>query len=166
MAATNERVVRRSNALLGYRYGRDLRYHEVMRTGRGLRGWARAAGLAVGLGAFTAALVSPLRGLVMRRLPAPGEGPTREAIEGGSFDVRLVGWRAGERVVEVLVHGDKDPGYGATACMLVETALALALGEAAGEPGVSTPAAAVGMPLVERLNRSLVQFRVVDAPAA
>lgn len=160
MAGTNERVVRRSNELLGFRYGRDLRYHEVSRMGRGLRGWVRAAGMAAGLGAGVAVMAwGPTRRLARSRLPAPGEGPSREAVEGGGFHLRLVGWQGDARVAQVDVHADRDPGYGATAIMLGETGLALVDGPQ-GEPGVTTPAAALGRPLVERLNRAGVTFTV------
>ena len=36
MASFNSQIVRRSNALQGHRYGRELRYREVIRTGRSL----------------------------------------------------------------------------------------------------------------------------------
>ena len=163
MAATNERIVRRSNALLGHRYGRDFRYHEVMRTGTGMGGMARgvalSAGVALGVGALA---VRPLRRLAMRYLPNPGEGPSREAIARGFFDIRLVGWRSGQRVLSVDVHGTRDPGYGATACMLGETAIALSTEASLGAPGVTTPAAALGMSLVRRLNQQLVTFSVAE----
>ncbi|HEY1088613.1 MAG TPA: saccharopine dehydrogenase NADP-binding domain-containing protein, partial [Archangium sp.] len=54
MASVNTRVVRRSNALLDYAYGRSLRYAEVMGMKKGARGLAKAAGVAGALGAFMA----------------------------------------------------------------------------------------------------------------
>src|SRR3712207_6982586 len=48
----NTRVVRRSNALQDWAYGRGLRYGEVAATGRGARGAVTAAGLTAGLGAL------------------------------------------------------------------------------------------------------------------
>ncbi|MGB3014440.1 MAG: saccharopine dehydrogenase NADP-binding domain-containing protein, partial [Candidatus Nanopelagicales bacterium] len=48
MAGINTRVVRRSNMLQGYDYGRDFTYKEVIAAGAGLRGRVRAAALAAG----------------------------------------------------------------------------------------------------------------------
>ncbi|HEX3345588.1 MAG TPA: saccharopine dehydrogenase NADP-binding domain-containing protein, partial [Polyangiaceae bacterium] len=45
MAAINTRVVRRTNALLGYAWGRDFRYREAMSFGKGPKGWLTAAGV-------------------------------------------------------------------------------------------------------------------------
>src|SRR3954465_12793078 len=45
MASFNTRVVRRSNALQDWAYGRRLRYRELMRTGPGPVGLAKAAGI-------------------------------------------------------------------------------------------------------------------------
>ena len=88
MAAVNTRVVRRSNALMGWACGRDFRYSEALMTGRGAAGWARAAGLTAGLGGFvTLASVPPTRALLERlALPKPGEGPSKEERERGFFD--------------------------------------------------------------------------------
>ena len=51
MAAINTRIVRRSNALLGFRYGKQFHYSEVMSLGRGAKGLLRAGALTGGLGA-------------------------------------------------------------------------------------------------------------------
>jgi short subunit dehydrogenase-like uncharacterized protein len=162
MAAVNEKVVRRSNVLLGHLYGESFRYAESMQVGRGTRGRLKAMGVAAGLGAFTAGmLVKPVRKVLLTRLPAPGEGPSREEVENGHFTARLYGKRGGEVVITVDVKGTRDPGYGATACMLAEAALLLTTDDA-GEPGVCTPAVGLGLPLVDRLHSKLVQFAVVS----
>src|SRR5699024_348869 len=59
MAAVNTRVVHRSNALTGWRYGRGLRYREVIATGTGPGGRRRAQALALGVEAATAAMALP-----------------------------------------------------------------------------------------------------------
>ena len=59
------------------------------------------------------------------RLPKPGEGPTRETREAGSFDVLFIGLACDGRQVRVSVKGDRDPGYGSTSKMIAETALCL-----------------------------------------
>lgn len=162
MAAVNERVVRRSNALLGYRYGKDFRYGESMQMGRGFSGRLKALGLTAALGSFTGLmLIPPVRRLLLKRvLPAPGEGPSPEAIANGNFGARLYGKRGGRVVVTVDVVGQRDPGYGATACMLGESALLLASATPLGPAGVGTPASSLGRPLIERLHQNLVQFDV------
>ena len=168
MAAINTRVVRRSNALLGYGYGRDFRYSEVMSTGKGARGLALASVMTAGIGAFVAAAqLRPLRALLARTvLPAPGEGPSPEARERGYFVVRLVGeGRAKDGTAVVLrgrVEGKGDPGYAATARMLGESAVCLALdGAALDSPGgIRTPASTMGTRLTDRLRAAGMVFRV------
>ncbi|EMA63635.1 saccharopine dehydrogenase [Halorubrum distributum JCM 13561] len=159
MAPVNERVVRRSNALLGYPWGREFRCTEVVPTGTGLRGAATASLVAGGLGAFTAAMsVGPLRSALRRHVfPDPGEGPTREEAEAGSFLIRLLGRGTGADgpfTVEAEFGTDRDPGYGATARMLGESAACLARGDVDSpfDGGVLTPASGIGLPLAERLR--------------
>ncbi len=165
MAAINTRVVRRGHALRGRPWGEGFRYSEVMSTGKGPRGLARAVAVTGGMGAFGLGVALPLtRPLLQRKLPQPGEGPSREARERGFFVVRLLGLGhdlEGRRfVVRGQVRGDKDPGYGSTAVMLSESALSLALDrEALGGPGgVLTPSVAFGMHLVERLRAAGMTF--------
>jgi short subunit dehydrogenase-like uncharacterized protein len=163
MAAINTRVVRRSNALLGYAWGRDFRYREAMSFGRGPRGLLLASGVAAGTTLGVAALaVAPVRRLVARRLlPAPGEGPSREVRESGFFVTRLVGKMDGRpKTLRATVRGTSDPGYGETAKMISESALCLALdGDAIRrEGGVLTPASCMGMRLVQRLRDAGMTF--------
>jgi short subunit dehydrogenase-like uncharacterized protein len=166
MAQVNTRIVRRSNALL--HYGDTFRYAEAMSTPPGPRGMVMAAGVTVAMGAFVAVATVPrARRLLARRLPKPGEGPSREAREKGSFKVRVLAeTESGERLAG-RVEGHADPGYGETAKMLGESALCLARGEDdASLPdrfGVLTPASAMGMRLVERLRAAGITF-AVDAP--
>ncbi len=162
MAAVNTRVVRRSNALMGYRYGRDFRYQEYTRFSPSLRGLAMALGLAGGMGVFGALLMaSPTRRLLLSRLPKPGEGPSRSEREQGYWRVCLCGDAPDGQRLEVRVEGDMDPGYGDTAKMLAESALCLAQDPLEGEPGgVLTPASAMGDPLVDRLRRAGIRFVV------
>ena len=168
MAPVNTRVVRRTNAILGYPYGRAFRYAEASSYGPGPKGLARAALTTTGLGAF-ALLASDPRGrrLVRPRLPAPGEGPSEATREAGHFRVRILGEseaRASGAPLRAtaLILGTSDPGYGETAKMLAESALCL-LERAPGpgpEAGVLTPAAAMGTRLVERLRAAGMTFRV------
>ncbi len=164
MAAINTRVVRRTNALLGDRYGRGFRYAEVARFGTGVKGRIAAMVVTGLLGAFVAAASrSATRALLQATvLPDPGEGPDRAARERGFFTMRLVGRRGDERVVEGRVAGNKDPGYGQTAVMLGESALCLALDPLDTPGGVLTPAAAMGPHLLDRLRAQGMVFEVLD----
>lgn len=162
MEAVNSRVVRRSNALLDFKYGRNFRYSESMRVGEGPLAAVKAGAMSAGLGAFAAAMFKkPTRKLLTRFvLPDPGEGPDRESIERGYFKVVLDGRGGPADGLKVEVNGARDPGYGATATMLAESAIALARSE--GEGGVLTPAVALGSTLVDRLNETNVTLEVRD----
>jgi short subunit dehydrogenase-like uncharacterized protein len=155
MARINTRVVRRSNALQGWAYGRRFKYREVWSFGEGLSGRVRAMGMAGGLGALAGGLaLPPTRFVLDRVLPDPGEGPNEDMVRNGFFEIEIhTRTPAGEKwVCEVKAKG--DPGYGATCVMLGESALCLALDEAKlpERAGVLTPATAMGLALVERLR--------------
>lgn len=165
MAAINTRVVRRTNALLEYPYGKDFRYEEVMGMGRGAGGFVRAAGLTAGLGAFLAlAVPKPTRGLLGRALPTPGQGPDREAREKGFFEIDVLGWAQGDDRPSAVCHirGNADPGYGETAKMLSEVGLLLVdtRGKEGKKGGVWTPASAMGSELAERLRAANMTWDV------
>jgi short subunit dehydrogenase-like uncharacterized protein len=155
MAAINTRIVRRSNALQDWAYGRRFRYRETMATGPGPVGLAKAAALVGGLGALTGALaVKPVRGALGRFIPSAGEGPSEEAREKGFFKIEIhARTPSGERYV-CRVEAQGDPGYKATAVMFGESALCLALDRdrLPARAGVLTPATAMDGALVERLR--------------
>ncbi|MBC7292435.1 MAG: saccharopine dehydrogenase NADP-binding domain-containing protein [Actinotalea sp.] len=155
MASVNSRIVRRSNALQDWAYGRHLRYGEVSGTGHGLRGAARAAAVTAGLGLAAGAFaLPPARALLDRVLPSPGEGPDEETRRSGWFRMDLRAVTTSGRRYHAVAAGPGDPGYAATAVMLGESALALAhdgdrLPDRAGS---LTPATALGDVLLERLR--------------
>jgi short subunit dehydrogenase-like uncharacterized protein len=159
MAPVNERIVRRSNALLEYPYGREFRCSEVVPTGRSLVGAATSSVVAGGLGLFSAAMsVGPVRSTLRQFVfPDPGEGPSERQIENGHFTVRVLGRGTGTDgpfTVEAEFGADRDPGYGGTARMLGESAMCL-LRDEVDSPlsgGVLTPASGIGLPLAERLR--------------
>jgi short subunit dehydrogenase-like uncharacterized protein len=161
MAGINTRVVRRSNALLGFPYGEGFRYDEAVDMGAGPAGLLRASALTAGMGALaTIAVLPPGRALLSRLLPAPGQGPSREARQKGSFVADIhARTTTGERLTGV-VEGQGDPGYGATSVMLAEAALCLAEDDLPARGGVLTTASCMGMTLVERLRRAGIAFRV------
>jgi short subunit dehydrogenase-like uncharacterized protein len=155
MAPANTRVVRRSNALQDWAYGRRFRYREVTGFGSGPAAPVKAGALTAGLGAMQAGLsFAPTRRLLGRVLPDPGEGPDEEARRKGFFRIEVhTRTSTGARYVS-RVAAQGDPGYAATAVMLGEVALCLAL-ERDGLParaGVLTPATAMGTALVDRLR--------------
>jgi short subunit dehydrogenase-like uncharacterized protein len=85
MAPVNTRVVRRSNALQDWAYGRRFRYREVMAFGSGLTGRAKALGVGGGVAALIAGLaLPPSRFALDRVLPGPGAGPKEELVREGS----------------------------------------------------------------------------------
>jgi short subunit dehydrogenase-like uncharacterized protein len=166
MAPFNTRVVRRSNALQDWSYGRGLRYGEVMGAGRGPAGAVTAAGVAAGLlGAIAAMSFAPTRALLDRVLPAPGSGPGEEARRKGWFRSVLDAVAEDGRRYRATAAGPGDPGYAATAVMLGESALALALdGERLPDrAGSLTPATAMGEVLVERLRAAGHTYEVGPA---
>ena len=95
-----------------------------------------------------------------RVLPDPGQGPSEKARESGHFKVQV---HSGGHIATVAAKG--DPGYKATAVMMGESALTLALTE--GEGGVHTPASALNAPLIERLRAASMTLTVdsADAPS-
>lgn len=165
MAAFNTRIVRRSNALQGWAYGRDMRYGEVMGVGRGPLGAATAVGVTAGLMAFLAAFSAPpTRRLLDRLLPAPGAGPSAEAREKGWFRMDVDATTESGRRYRATVAGKGDPGYAATAVMLGESGLALALDgdRLPDRAGSLTPATGIGDVLVERLRAAGHTYEVTE----
>ena len=168
MGMVNSRVVRRSNALQGHAYGRELRYRELMLAGGLPLGPIKAsaiagtfAGIAVGL------TLPPTRVLLDRVLPEPGEGPSAAARDRGHFRIQVHTRTASGAQPVCHIEASGDPGYKATSVMLGESALALArdgarLPDAAG---VLTPATAMGNVLVDRLRAAGHRYEVAAAGA-
>ncbi|MEJ5997482.1 saccharopine dehydrogenase family protein [Corynebacterium sp. H130] len=159
MAMFNTRVVRRSNALSGYVYGPKLRYREVMPTGEGLGGKARAkALLSATAAAFSAIMVDKLRGPLSAIVPEPGEGP--KDLDKGGFVITHHGQLEDGTYASSRVSADGDPGYQVTAMMLSEAAVVLAT-EPEGLPeatGVLTPATGLGLPYLDALQQHGMRF--------
>ncbi len=153
MAAVNTRVVHRTHALLGRPWGDDFVYDEAMMMGEGPLGAVKAGVLTGGLGGFMGlSAVGPIRGLLNDHvLPKPGTGPSPKAQAEGFFDVRFYGETAAGEAIVTKVTGDRDPGYGSTAKMLGEAAMALVEGVDA-DGGFHTPATAFGDGLIDRLE--------------
>ena len=155
MAATNTRVVRRSNALSGWSYGRRFRYREVMGFGRSRLAPLLAGGMTLGLGAGMAGMAfRPTRAVLDRVLPAPGEGPGEQARRNGHFRIEVVARTTSGARYTTRFAAKGDPGYAATAVMQAESALCLALDRdrLPQAAGVLTPATAMGGVLADRLR--------------
>jgi short subunit dehydrogenase-like uncharacterized protein len=155
MASFNTRIVRRSNALQDYAYGRGFRYREVMGMGSDRLAPVKAAALAGGLGALVGGLAfGPTRKLLDRALPSPGDGPSEEARRRGYFRIEIHARTSSGARYLARVAAQGDPGYAATAMMMGEAALCLALDRDRLPPraGILTPAAAMDGALVERLR--------------
>jgi short subunit dehydrogenase-like uncharacterized protein len=140
MATINTRNVHRSNLLMGFPYGKDFVYDEMVLTGAGEKGEANAK-LVV---AANAEMGGPGG-------PKPGEGPSREQRESGLYDLLFVGLGEGGRQIRVAVRGDRDPGYGSTSKMIAECAICLLRDTPQVPGGIWTPGAAMGNKLVKRL---------------
>lgn len=153
MASYNTRVVRRSNALLGWRYGRDFRYREVTDFGSSVLAPAKATGMAAGLLALVGGMsTSPTRAVLDRVLPSPGEGPSEASQRKGRFRMEVVAATTSGATYRTTVAAKKDPGYSGTAVMLGQAGLCLAQDDLDSEGGVLTPAVAMAAPLVARLR--------------
>jgi short subunit dehydrogenase-like uncharacterized protein len=164
MAGINTKVVRRSNALLDYAYGKDFRYDEAMLMGSGPAGFAKAVATSAGSAAMMGAMsLGPLRRAVSGRLPQPGDGPSQEQREAGYFDLLLRGTSSDGQELRGRIQGDRDPGYGSTSKMLAEAALCLARDEPSVGGGLWTPASAMGDALLARMPRAGVEFTIEDA---
>ncbi|MDD4866338.1 MAG: trans-acting enoyl reductase family protein [Mycobacterium sp.] len=166
MAPYNTRIVRRSNALLGWAYGRRFRYSERMSLGSSPLAPVASAvvtgvsGAAFGLGSRYFRLLP--RRLLERIVPRPGTGPGEAARERGYYRIETyTTTTTGARYV-ARMEQQGDPGYQATSVLLGECGLALATDRDKLSPlrGVLTPAAAMGDALLDRLPRAGVSLQV------
>jgi len=147
-------VVRRSAAAID-RYGPDFRYGHYVQ----LKRLVTVAGLIGGTGAlFTLAQFKPTRDWLLAR-KSSGEGPSPEVRAKSWFKVTFHGEGGGKRVVTQVSGG--DPGYGETSKMLAESALCLAFDNLPKRGGQTTPAAAMGNALIERLKKNGIKFEVL-----
>jgi len=153
MASFNAQIVRRSNALLGHRYGRELRYREVVRTGSSLLAPVVAGGIALGAGALALGMQNRFsRPLLDRLLPDPGQGPSEKVQHNGRFQLDIRGITTTGATYTATVAADGDPGYTATSVMLSQAGLCLASDDLPAGGGVLTPAVAMGDALTARLR--------------
>lgn len=152
MALINTRNVHRSNMLMGFPYGQDFVYDEMVLTGPGEKGEANAKKVM----AANAEKTGP-------NAPKPGEGPSKEEREKGYYNLLFVAIAADGRQVRATVKGDRDPGYGSTSKMISECAIGLLRDGANVKGGFWTPGAALGDSLIKRLvDHAGLTFTVED----
>ncbi|MGA8328599.1 MAG: trans-acting enoyl reductase family protein [Mycobacterium sp.] len=164
MAFANTRIVRRSNALQDYAYGRRFKYSEHMSVGSSAVAPVASA-VVNGIGNAVTAVGSRYFRLLPRRvvervLPKPGTGPSEAVRERGFYKAETyTTTTSGARYVATIAQRG-DPGYKATAVLLGESGLALALDRDALSDlhGVLTPAAAMGDALLARFPAAEVSL--------
>ncbi len=160
MSFANTRVVRRSSALYDAdqnSYGSDFIFKEL-----GSYPSKKSARIA-SLGLILAFLVisTPLRHLIRRFLPKPGDGPDKETRENGWFKGLFKVEAEDGEIKYFQIYGDGDPGYKATAQMVCESAMTLAISDELVAGGVLTSAYGLGNPLLDRLINSGIKFEEV-----
>lgn len=162
MGLYNTRCVRRTNALLGWAYGRQFRYTETSSTG--------SSPVAPAIAAMTNATItgaSRLGGAFLGIIPRSlleslVPRPTGAGSPDGDYRVETYAkTTVGARYVASMAQ-QGDPGYAATAVLLGESALTLALDRdrLPNRCGVLTPASAMGDALLERLAAAGVAVRI------
>ena len=153
MGGINGSVIQRTNALLGSPWGNAFAYRESTWCGRGIVGWFRALGiLGLNVVLFGGLIIPPTRWLLRKTvLPAPGKGPSAAARKRGFFRQRALDPASG---ICATIAADFDPGYTATARMMVACADCLIEGrdELPDICGVVTPGSAFGPLLVPKLQ--------------
>ena len=154
MAGINTKIVRRSNALLNYKYGNSFLYSEAVLVGNGILG--KIIGY---LSLIPILMVIQKKGSVIKKIvdlfvPKAGEGPSKKQRENGFFSLKFFFGNNRQRYL-AKVTGDMDPGYGSTSKMLAECAICLALDDTLNENyGVITPSVAFEENILERLQNN------------
>jgi len=155
MASINTKVVRRSNFLSSYSYGKSFRYDEGTIFGKGLFGRIKGILSTIPIGL----IMSAKHGSLLKKgldafFPTPGEGPTRKKIEKGFYNLRFYITLEDGSNAFAKVTGDMDPGYGSSSKMLAESAVCLAKDKLPNTSGILTPSVAMGDSLLIRLEKN------------
>ena len=164
MAGINTRIVRRTNAIADFSYGKDFKYNEISSFNPGLYGFLKALMRLTTLGLLKSSIKSKVLFQILKNsvLPKVGEGPSEHKMKNGFFKMKLVGYFNDITKISVTVAGNSDPGYSATAKMLAESALTILIdGDKIPKSyGVLTPASGFGLALVDRLDNKDISFKV------
>eukprot|EP00658_Telonema_sp_P-2_P082443 TRINITY_DN8718_c0_g1_i7.p1 TRINITY_DN8718_c0_g1~~TRINITY_DN8718_c0_g1_i7.p1 ORF type:complete len:372 (+),score=96.47 TRINITY_DN8718_c0_g1_i7:42-1157(+) len=151
MAGANMPYVLRSNGRMGY--SPNLVYAETQVFGSLLK--ASLFYLVLLIGGILL-YFRPTRWLMQRYvLPSPGQGPSKETQEKGSWKMLFVALSGNERV-DVTIDAIGDASCISTTCCLAETAMSLSqdVDQLSSSGGVMTASAAVGSVLLNRLRAS------------
>ncbi|MBL6872069.1 MAG: saccharopine dehydrogenase NADP-binding domain-containing protein [Flavobacteriales bacterium] len=151
MAGINTRIVRRSNALSKYKYGKGFKYDESIMTGQGIKGRLNGIMLSIPLIFLAAKPGSLLNKISSFFVPKPGDGPNKKERESGYFSSRFFVFDEESNASVFKVTGDRDPGYGSTSKMLAESAVCIAKDNLEDKFGVLTPSYAMGDHILNRL---------------
>lgn len=150
-------VVRRT-AKVREQYGPEFRYgHYVL-----VKALPKVIAGSIGIGGLVAlSQFSKTRDWLLK-VKDPGQGPSESDRDKAWFKVRMIANAEGLCVWSEITGG--DPGYGETSKMLAESALCLAFdcGKTPANFGVTTPGAAMGEPLIERLQEAGIGFEVIS----
>ena len=130
LAMINTKSVHRANMLLGYPWGKEFAYQEM------ILNTPEAAG------AMPDPAAPP---------PKPGEGPSKERRDSGSHEMVFIGIGEDGEKIKLGVRGEGDPGFRSTSRIIAETALCL-IDTPEVQGGMWTPISALKGKLVERLQ--------------
>ena len=155
MASINTKIVRRSNFLSNYAYGKSFRYDESTIFGKGFFGRVKGVLSTIPIGL----IMSAKHGSLLKKgldviFPIPGEGPTKKKMEKGFYNLRFYITLEDGSNAFAKVTGDMDPGYGSSSKMLAESAVCLAKDKLSDTSGVLTPSLAMGDSLLKRLEKN------------
>ena len=156
MGGINTRIVRRTNALSNFSYGKTFSYKETQVMGRGLKAKLSAQSMSMGVKALWVMASKDISLSFLKKfvLPKQGQGPKVDPEDPGFYVLHLVGTTDDGSTLTAIVKGDSDPGYGSTSKMLSEAAICLADWKKPLniEGGCWTPASAMGDVLLNRLR--------------
>ncbi len=164
-APHNTRVVRRSNALQNWRYGRRFRYSETMSLGKSFAAPVASAAVTGTLAGAFALGARHFRRIPQRWLHTvakPGTGPGEKMRERGHYMAQTyTTTTSGARYLATFAQ--QLDAYSGTGVLLAECALALAFDRdrLSDLRGVLTPAAAMGDALLTRLPAAGVSMNTV-----
>lgn len=164
-APHNTRIIRRSNALQNWAYGRRFRYSEAMSLGKSFAAPAAAAAVSGALASGWALGTRYFRRVPQRwlePLAKPGTGPSEAMRERGHYTVETyTTTTSGARYLGTFAQ--QRDAYDATGVLLGESGLALALDRdrLSDLTGVLTPAAAMGDALLARLPAAGVAMTTI-----
>ena len=161
MAGINTKIVRRSNALFNYKYGKSFLYSEALLVGDGILG--KIIGY---LSLIPILMVIQKKGSIIKRIvdlfvPKAGQGPSKKQRENGFYNLKFY-FNSNRKKYLAKVTGDMDPGYGSTSKMLAECAVCLALDDTSNKNyGVITPSVAFEENILQRLqNNAGLKFSI------